>query len=92
MTRPEINQDAIVRAIDRIISKTEYRLQEKGRGVYAGPHETYGIIAEEFNELLDAMRENEGVAFHKELLDIAVACVIGMASYLSDDTSAEAHT
>lgn len=91
MVRGEFQQYKIDAALTAITNKIKYRLDKKGRGEYIGPHETYGIIAEEFNyELLLALHANDSVQFYKELLDIAVACVLGMASELPDDTSAAA--
>lgn len=88
--RRYLSQPAIEGAIQTIRDKIEYRLNKKGKGDYIGTHETYGIIAEEFYELMIAMHGNNARDFVEELLDIAVACVIGMASELPDDTSAAA--
>ncbi len=91
MTRKPLTFDALDEALEEIGRMVSLRLQEKGDGAYAGPHECYGIIAEEFEkELLDALHSNDRQAFRKELLDIAVACAIGMASVLPEDSSAEA--
>jgi hypothetical protein len=78
--RNELSVDSLTVAIGKVTDKVEFRLQEKGLGAYAGPHETYGIVAEEFYELMDALHLNDTDGFQKELLDIAVACVIGIAS------------
>ena len=55
------------------------RLFQKGKGTYASIHEILGIVCEEYDELVDAVRDNEQVQVHKELKDIAVGCIIGMA-------------
>ncbi len=90
MTRKSLTFNALGEALGEIGRMVSLRLQEKGDGAYAGPHECYGIIAEEFEkELLDALHANDRQAFRKELLDIAVACAIGMASILPGDSSAE---
>lgn len=89
MIRDKITRHELDRALDEVDNWVSRRLEEKGSGAYSGPHETFGIIAEEFNkELLDALHANDPVAFRKELIDIAVAAVIGLASELPEDTSA----
>ena len=80
MIRDKIDRRILEEVYDRIKQKTASKLEKKGDSAYVGTHETYGIIAEEFYELLKAMHENNTVNFDEELLDIAVACVIGMAS------------
>lgn len=89
MTRDHLDMGEVCEAANRVLLMCGRRIKEKGPGAYAGPHECFGIIAEEYDELRDAMRANDGAQFRKELLDIAVACVIGMASMLPGDTSAE---
>lgn len=84
MIRDLIKEEAIKEVIADISSKAFRRLEKKGWGMYCGPHETYGIIAEEFHELMLAMHGNDHEGFQEELLDIAVACLIGMASYRSE--------
>jgi len=59
------------------------RLLKHGPGAYAGPHEILGTIAEEYDELLDAVRSNVDADTAAELLDIAVGCVFGVASLLT---------
>ena len=78
--RKEIKNDEIVKSISLIKEKIEMRLLQKQRGSYIGNHETYGILAEEFNELLDALQANDNEEFYYELLDIAVGAILGMAS------------
>ena len=87
MTRDKITRLQVDRATLLVMQHTEARLKEKGDGAYAGPHECYGIIAEEFKELLDAVQANDSMAECEELIDIAVACIIGLASGMPADTS-----
>jgi NTP pyrophosphatase (non-canonical NTP hydrolase) len=56
------------------------RLATKGSGAFVGPHEILGIVAEEYDELLEAVRSDNQGEIYYELLDIAVAAVIGMCS------------
>ncbi len=89
MIRDRITEQELDRATSEIGNGVARRLDEKGWGAFAGPHETFGVIAEEFNkELLDALQLNSVVDFRKELIAIAVACIVGLASELPKDTSA----
>jgi hypothetical protein len=79
--RSTLTDGEIEHSIKMVKDKIEVRLIEKQRGAYIGNHETYGILAEEFNkELLDALRANDNESFYCELIDIAVAAILGMAS------------
>lgn len=86
MTRDKIDMDYLTHCMAKVAEKTHARIREKGDGAYIGPHEAYGIIAEEFDELRDAMRANDADDFRDELADIAVACILGLASALPADT------
>ncbi len=89
MIRDRITAEELYRAISEVDNAVDRRLNEKGWGAFAGPHETFGVIAEEFNkELLDELQANSVVGFRKELIDITVACIIGLASELPEDSSA----
>jgi len=62
----------------------EYRLGEKGHYSLMSSHESYGVIAEELEEMLDAVTSHgpdKGRRVRKELLDIAVAAVVGLGSF-----------
>jgi hypothetical protein len=87
MTRDTLSKKTIFEALDSIALKVYKRLEEKGSGAFAGPHECYGILAEEFAELLQALQVNDKTAFREELIDIAVGAVIGLSSNLSADTT-----
>lgn len=90
MTRDRLERSAIDDAICEVRAMVAYRIRQKGDGAYTGPHETFGIVHEEYRELDDAMRANDADKFRSELVDVAVACIIGMASQLPDDTDQEA--
>jgi len=72
----DINLDEAINSTTSMIHK---RLFEKGKGTYASIHETLGIITEEYDELIDAVHNNDQAQVHKELKDIAVGCIIAMA-------------
>ena len=67
-------------AVTQIMQKLMKRLAQKGRFAYASSHETYGIIAEECAEFLDEVRANDVGNQQKELIDIAVGAIWGLAS------------
>jgi hypothetical protein len=67
-------------AVNEVFSKLKDRMQQHGDGSYIGAHEALGIIAEEWDELKDAVRSNDEGDVIKEMVDIAVGCVFGIAS------------
>lgn len=69
-----------IQAVNIMISK---RLQMKGYGIMISQHEILGIIAEEYKEYVDEVQANRHDNQYKELLDIAVGAIIGMASIKS---------
>ncbi|MCK5612308.1 hypothetical protein KAR91_61115 [Candidatus Pacearchaeota archaeon] len=84
MSRSMLKIKDLEGAIADIKGKMKFRLKQKGGRTYASVHEAYGIIAGEHKELLDAIHGNEGHdAIVEELNDIAVACVIAIASIKS---------
>jgi hypothetical protein len=88
--RVEISDLGIAKCIALVEGKISMRLKQKHRGSYIGNHETYGIVAEEFDELLDALRANDNQEFFAELMDIAVGCIIGMASMYANKLKTKA--
>ena len=80
MDRPEVEQDIIEMALDRLKKKLAYRLEQKGRAAWVSTHEIKGLVDEEIDELKDACHKNNILDFEEELLDIAVAAVFGLAS------------
>ena len=81
--RNYITDVEIAKSIALVKEKIEMRLLQKHRGSYISNHETYGILAEERNELLDALQANNNQEFYAELMDIAVGAILGMASMKS---------
>lgn len=81
MTRDLITDNSKDKALESLKKALEETLHEKGPHSYSSKHEILGIITEEYIELVDAVRENDTSHKHtrEELLDIAVACVFGIA-------------
>lgn len=78
--RPEVTLQAIESGVADIAQKLLQRLEQKGRGSYASRHEILGILEEEYDEVLDAIRDDSRIGFddfEKELLDVAVAGLFG---------------
>lgn len=82
-TRPAVGEREIDLALAAISASLDRRLTKHGPGAYAGQHEILGVIAEEYDELKDAIRANSDADTAAELIDIAVGCVFGVASLLT---------
>jgi len=78
--RIELEDQRVGDAIVKLKEMISHRLIEKGTKAFASRHEAYGIIAEEFYELLGALHQNDRASFKDELIDIAVGCIIAHAS------------
>jgi len=75
--RTQIGGDQITNGINVLMGKLNYRLNQKGAGTFSSSHEILGIITEEYNELINAVHENNLDDVKKELLDIAVGSLFG---------------
>lgn len=84
--RPDIPQETIMKALDQVMDKLGSRLIQKGSGTFKSSHEILGVVTEEYDELIQAVRSNDNKKLEHELIDIAVACVFGLASILNDTT------
>ena len=80
MKRTIISSHAQQLAFFSVETKLADRLEKHGLGGYVSAHETLGIVAEEYHELIDAVRSNNQDDVEAELIDIAVACIFGLAS------------
>ena len=78
--RPTLDLTKAQEILDRIHEKFLRRLREKGPGICVSIHEVRGIVDEEVEELHEEVRANNQIGVHKELIDIAVACLLGIAS------------
>lgn len=85
MERPQVSDEILLKAIEVITVGLGKRLQDKGRGAFSSSHEALGVITEEYDELLDAVRGNDIVDISNETIDIAVACVFSIASFLEKE-------
>ena len=86
--RVDITDTAMREVLALIERQIERRLKQKGRGGFVSKHEALGIIVEEYDELLEAVRNDRDVApFLNECVDIAVACLIAVMSFTSIDAA-----
>lgn len=79
--RVDVTDQEMTEAMRLIGEGLQKRILQKGRKCFIGPHEIFGMVAEEFNkELMDAMHKNDRSAFVEELIDVGVTCLFGIAS------------
>lgn len=84
MVRDQVSDSHLLTVIELFVEQLGKRLEKHGRGKYASAHETLGIVAEEYDELLDAVRKNDPQLVYEELMDIAVGCIFGVASMTAE--------
>lgn len=80
--RKPISEETVKGAIEELQRNIKKRLEEKGNGSFASSHEILGIITEEYQELIQEITKHgewKRVNVCNELMDIAVACVFGVA-------------
>jgi hypothetical protein len=70
-------------AMTYFYSELQRRIEQKGQYSHIGPHESLGLITEEYHELIMAIHHNDGFEFGRELTDIAVGCIFGLASHFA---------
>lgn len=75
-----VPENVIAKVGRDVMKKLAERLVQHGPGSFIGAHEVLGILTEEWKELIDAVQANDCTQVEKELIDIAVACVFGVAS------------
>lgn len=76
------DQDVLT-ALELLTHHIGKRLQKHGYGAFASNHEAYGILEEERDELLDALRSNDENNIASEFLDVGVTTVIAIASKIA---------
>ena len=83
MKRDELDTEIVDQALMRIKAGVADRLNKHGNGAFAGKHEAVGILAEEYAELVEAIRRDDDPAwFVRECEDIGVAAALAMASMM----------
>jgi hypothetical protein len=79
MSRKQLTEDQIIKAVDRTTCKLSSRLAEKGYGTFTSRHEILGVITEEYKEVVDAVHSKSNSDLEEELIDIAVGAIFGLA-------------
>jgi len=79
MERPKISAEELNQTIYALQTQLGWRLNEKGSGSFSSSHEILGCVAEEYFELVEAVKSSSTEAILSELYDLAVAAVFGAA-------------
>jgi 16S rRNA C1402 N4-methylase RsmH len=80
--RIKIKSESLRISLGLISNKTAQRLIEKGDGSFVSTHEALGVITEEYQELVEAIKSNDIDKVKKELLDLGVACHFSLACFI----------
>lgn len=80
-----VSQSVLQSAVALTVEYLKRRMEKHGVYSCIGPHETLGIITEEYQELIGAIHANDREETKKELIDIAVSCIFGLASLNQQD-------
>jgi hypothetical protein len=83
MRRTNISKDALTEVLLSAGNLIRFHYKKKGEGAAISTHEVYGLLAEEMDELMEAMRDDDASHFYDELMDIAVAALHGAVSLRS---------
>lgn len=78
--RPVISDTLIARVLKILHARMLDRLNQHGWGIFVSDHEMLGVVTEEFQELLDAVKSNNATKVVAELEDLAVACIASLVS------------
>lgn len=77
--RPQLHPPAVEAAFSALRAHLVECRKKHGTEAYASVHETLGILLEEVDELMDAVRSNDTRQVLAELLDVAQVAVYGVA-------------
>lgn len=79
MARQMITDEDIEKAKAALEEVFRVARQRNGMDSFASSHEILGCVTEEYHELIETIHLNKPHATRNELLDIAVACLFGVA-------------
>lgn len=80
-----VTESVLKSSVALTVEYLKRRLEKHGVYSCIGPHETLGIITEEYQELIAAIHDNDRPNTKQELIDIAVSCIFGLASMNQQD-------
>ena len=78
--RPPVQWAKIPKLCSDLCHDVARRLDEHGSGIYAGNHEILGSMSEEWDEFKEAVHDNDSDKAMKELMDMNVVGIFGIAS------------
>ena len=78
--RTPVKKESIETAITWITEKLYDRMHQEDKGFYYSIHEFRGSLDEEVNELKNAMHDKNITEVLEEIQDVAVCCIIALAS------------
>lgn len=80
LNRPQVSDEVLLKAIEIVTHHVGLRIQKHGRGAFASNHEGLGVMAEEYHELMEAVKNNDDQNYAEEMIDLAVGGIFGLAS------------
>lgn len=78
--RPQVDQaerDQLITDVTRALAR---RCKKHGTGAFWSGHEGLGVVAEEYHELVEALRSNDRRRVRDEAMDVAIGCLWLVAS------------
>lgn len=83
--KPKVSKQTIKQTFALLQEELQKRLEQKGDGIFVTPHETLGVVTEEYFELVEAIRTNDDEETVKELFDLTVASFFGVISLMTQN-------
>ena len=77
--RPQLTLKNVSDSSNEVFNRLIIRLEEKGWGSWLSRHEILGFFEEEKYELTKAVHSESLGGVKRELIDIAVGCIFGIA-------------
>lgn len=84
LNRVPVQEETVSTVCAYIKNEVHGQMLGKGPGAFVGDHEALGAITEEYHELVEAVRSNNGRNITHELTDLAAACVFALASRIEE--------
>lgn len=76
----QVTNQTIDYVMNKIRTKLEYAIHCHGNKSDVNYHESLGKITEEYHEVIEAIRRENGSEIEDELYDLIIACIWGNAS------------
>lgn len=84
--RNELTNDVLAWGEAMVAECIDKRIRKHGAGAFVSAHEGFGVIAEEYHELAEAMRSNDPQRVMEEAMDVAVGAMLtAMSLKVNDD-------